>query len=243
MHAGEAAVARAAAISLEESITSITSESYLSTKHAWIASHIKLGRPAEEAVVIFTSYDGEAVSLCKHLGNDRPCFVIAAAKVPVQSGGHEAGKRQRANEEEGRDEEEVAVKAAEVEGRQEVVRAFGEAARQGRCPILLASISMAATGLNLQQAASIVYITCPQFNSVGLDEQAICRVYRQGQKRSVLVYRLFLAESIDHNVFVRQAVKASVQQEYTGVPVCDNLDLPLLSPDECALMVKDLRLQ
>ncbi|MBQ7144184.1 MAG: DEAD/DEAH box helicase [Oscillospiraceae bacterium] len=79
--------------------------------------------------------------------------------------------------------------------RQELVDQF-EASPAGS--VLAAQIQAGGTGLNLQ-SASVVVICEPQFKP-SAERQAISRAYRMGQARSVLVYRLLCADTVDERI-------------------------------------------
>ena len=64
--------------------------------------------------------------------------------------------------------------------------------------VLACQIQSGGTGLNIQ-AASIVVLCEPQFKP-SIENQAISRAYRMGQVRSVLVYRLLCAKTIDEKI-------------------------------------------
>ena len=64
--------------------------------------------------------------------------------------------------------------------------------------ILLCQIQAGGTGLNIQ-AASVVIFCEPQIKP-SLEKQAIARVYRMGQARSVLVYHLLCENTVDESV-------------------------------------------
>lgn len=82
-----------------------------------------------------------------------------------------------------------------AEERQELVDAFG--ARQGHA-VLLAQIQAGGVGLNLQ-AASVVILCEPQTKPT-LEHQAVARVHRMGQVRSVRVHRLLATDSVDERL-------------------------------------------
>ncbi|GEM_PF-397843 len=63
---------------------------------------------------------------------------------------------------------------------------------------LVAQIQAGGTGLNIQ-AASVVILCEPQCKP-SIENQAISRAYRMGQKRNVFVYRLLCANTIDEQI-------------------------------------------
>lgn len=64
--------------------------------------------------------------------------------------------------------------------------------------VLLAQIDAGGTGLNIQ-AANVVILCEPQFKP-STENQAISRVYRMGQTKNVIVYRLLTDDSIDETM-------------------------------------------
>ena len=82
-----------------------------------------------------------------------------------------------------------------VERRQEIIDEFG---KMPAGSVLLAQIGAGGTGLNIQ-AASVVIICEPQLKP-STENQAIARAHRMGQSRTVLVYRLLAAETIDERI-------------------------------------------
>lgn len=82
-----------------------------------------------------------------------------------------------------------------VERRQEIIDEFEEMPAGS---VLLAQIGAGGTGLNIQ-AASVVIICEPQLKP-STENQAIARAHRMGQSRTVLVYRLLAADTIDERI-------------------------------------------
>lgn len=79
--------------------------------------------------------------------------------------------------------------------RQEVIDEFSKDSNQ---TVLLAQIEAGGVGLNIQ-SANIVILCEPQWKP-STEQQAISRVYRMGQTRDVLVYRLLTKDSIDEPI-------------------------------------------
>ncbi|WP_209304102.1 C-terminal helicase domain-containing protein [Rothia nasimurium] len=71
---------------------------------------------------------------------------------------------------------------------------------QGRRPgsVLLAQITAAGAGLNIQ-SASVVILAEPQFKPT-IEAQAIARAHRMGQTHAVDVYRLLGANTVDERM-------------------------------------------
>jgi SNF2 family DNA or RNA helicase len=81
-----------------------------------------------------------------------------------------------------------------VELRQGIIDKFSEEGRN----ILVCQIQAGGVGLNIQ-AASIVIFCEPQIKP-SLTWQALSRVYRMGQVRNVLVYRLLCPDTVDESM-------------------------------------------
>ena len=82
-----------------------------------------------------------------------------------------------------------------IEERQAVIDRFSEAAGGS---ILVCQVQAGGTGLNIQ-AASVVIFCEPQIK-LSLTRQALSRVYRMGQVRSVLVFHLLCEDTVDEAV-------------------------------------------
>ena len=78
--------------------------------------------------------------------------------------------------------------------------------------VLLAQIQAGGTGLNIQ-AASVVVLCEPQIKP-SLEEQAIARLHRMGQTRSVQAHRLLVATSVDQRMIEMLAAKSALFDEY-----------------------------
>ncbi len=79
--------------------------------------------------------------------------------------------------------------------RQEILDEF-EKAPAGT--VLPAQIQAGGTGLNIQTASVVIFCE-PQFKP-SIENQAISRVYRMGQARNVLVYRLLCENTVDERI-------------------------------------------
>ena len=78
--------------------------------------------------------------------------------------------------------------------------------------VLLAQIQAGGTGLNIQ-AAAVVVLCEPQVKP-SLEEQAIARLHRMGQTRSVQAHRLLVAASVDQRMIEMLAAKSALFDEY-----------------------------
>lgn len=81
----------------------------------------------------------------------------------------------------------------------------------GKIEVLLAHPASAGHGLNLQAGGSVmVWFGLPW--SLELYQQAVARLYRQGQTRSVIIHHLIAEGTIDEDVAARLTQKASTQE-------------------------------
>ncbi|KAF5975670.1 hypothetical protein FBULB1_7246 [Fusarium bulbicola] len=92
--------------------------------------------------------------------------------------------------------------------------------------VLLISINTGAVGLTLTQA-NMVHIIEPQWNPA-IEEQAIARVVRMGQKRPVTIFKYITAGSIENTVVKLQEKKTRIiklsMQDKDGAESDANLD-------------------
>jgi SNF2 family DNA or RNA helicase len=77
--------------------------------------------------------------------------------------------------------------------------------RSGRAPVFLISLKAGGSGLNLTEA-DYVYVLDPWWNPA-VEAQAIDRAHRIGQDRTVMVYRLVAADTIEEKVLALQERK------------------------------------
>ncbi len=78
--------------------------------------------------------------------------------------------------------------------------------------VLLAQIQAGGTGLNIQ-SASVIILCEPQLKP-SIENQAIARAHRMGQKRNVLVYRLLCVNTIDERIRTLLKEKQSIFNNY-----------------------------
>ncbi|KAK5125034.1 hypothetical protein LTR85_001225 [Meristemomyces frigidus] len=78
------------------------------------------------------------------------------------------------------------------------------------CTIMLASLGVCAVGLNLTAANQI--ILSDSWWAPAIEDQAVDRVHRLGQKRETRVFRLVVEQSIEDQVLEVQADKRKLMQ-------------------------------
>lgn len=101
-----------------------------------------------------------------------------------------------------------------INRRQEILDEFDKAPAG---TILLCQINSGGTGLNIQ-TASVVIICEPQFKP-SIENQAISRVYRMGQVRNVLVYRLLCEDTVDERLIKLLEEKQKIFDAYADKSV------------------------
>ncbi len=79
-------------------------------------------------------------------------------------------------------------------------------------PVLLAQVTVGGTGLNLQ-AASVVVLCEPQLTPAA-EEQAVARLHRMGQARTVRAHRLLAEDTVDERMVELLAGKREVFDAY-----------------------------
>lgn len=109
-----------------------------------------------------------------------------------------------------------------VAKRQQIIDEFAKAPAGS---VLLAQIQAGGTGLNIQ-SASVVVICEPQLKP-SIEVQAIARAYRMGQVRSVLVYRLLSANTLDERLMELLAEKQDVFDQFAAESVSGKESLNL----------------
>lgn len=103
--------------------------------------------------------------------------------------------------------------------RQELVDALGRT-EPGSC--LLAQITAAGVGLNIQ-AATVVILVEPQVKPT-IEDQAIARAHRMGQTRVVQVHRLIADDTADERLMEILATKRSIFDAYARPSESANVD-------------------
>ena len=92
----------------------------------------------------------------------------------------------------------------DAQSRQDAVQALNS----GLCKVLLLSARAGGAGLNLIGASHLVLIDSDW--NPAIDEQAKARVWRDGQKLPVFIYRLLSTGTIEEKIFQRQLVKGEL---------------------------------
>ncbi len=90
-------------------------------------------------------------------------------------------------------------------------REIEESFTRGEIPVLLAHPASAGHGLNLQAGRAVIFFS-PTWD-LELYDQTIRRVWRQGQKHPVFVYRIIARNTVDRVVVAALARKTNTQTE------------------------------
>src|SRR5690606_19749255 len=85
-----------------------------------------------------------------------------------------------------------------------------EAFQHGSAPLFLISLKAGGFGLNLTAADCVIHLD-PWWNPAGA-AQATDRAHRIGQERAVTVYKLLVADSIEHSVIELHAKKKQLAE-------------------------------
>lgn len=107
--------------------------------------------------------------------------------------------------------EQRGVKFARVDGKMQSVKrdnSINSFSNDPECTVLLASLSVCSVGLNLVAANQV--ILCDSWWAPAIEDQAVDRVYRLGQKRETTVWRLVMEDSIEERVLAIQERKRSL---------------------------------
>ncbi|KAJ5795078.1 Zinc finger RING-type [Penicillium paradoxum] len=103
------------------------------------------------------------------------------------------------------------IKFARVDGKMQSVardNSINSFSNDPECTVLLASLSVCSVGLNLVAANQV--ILCDSWWAPAIEDQAVDRVYRLGQKRETTVWRLVMEDSIEERVLAIQERKRSL---------------------------------
>ncbi|KAJ5941363.1 hypothetical protein N7516_001531 [Penicillium verrucosum] len=103
------------------------------------------------------------------------------------------------------------IKFARVDGKMQSTKrdnSINSFSNDPECTVLLASLSVCSVGLNLVAANQV--ILCDSWWAPAIEDQAVDRVYRLGQKRETTVWRLVMEDSIEERVLAIQERKRSL---------------------------------
>lgn len=89
--------------------------------------------------------------------------------------------------------------------------------------VFLLSAKAGGVGLNLVGASRLILFD-NDWNPL-VDQQALARIHRDGQKRPVFIYRLFTAGAIDEKIFQRQLTKITLSDMFVDDNADSNLDI------------------
>ncbi|XP_071945347.1 DNA excision repair protein ERCC-6-like isoform X2 [Antedon mediterranea] len=98
-----------------------------------------------------------------------------------------------------------------LEEREKLIKSFQE---NDVYSVFLLTTQVGGVGLTLT-AADRVVVFDPHWNPA-TDNQAVDRVYRIGQTRSVVIYRLITCGSVEEKIYRRQVFKDSITRQTTG---------------------------
>lgn len=92
-----------------------------------------------------------------------------------------------------------------------------------QCNVFLLSSKAGGVGLNLIGASRLILFD-NDWNPL-VDQQALARIHRDGQKRPVFIYRLFTAGGIDEKIFQRQLTKITLSDMFLDDHPDSNLNI------------------
>lgn len=95
--------------------------------------------------------------------------------------------------------------------------------QQGEVPVFLISLKAGGTGLNLTAADTVIHYD-PWWNPA-VERQATDRAHRIGQDKSVFVYKLIAADTVEDKILELQARKASLAGALFDAAKADSIDL------------------
>ena len=120
----------------------------------------------------------------------------------------------------------------QTQKREEAIARF----TSGEVPLFLISLKAGGTGLNLQQADTVIHYD-PWWNPA-VEAQATGRAHRIGQTRQVLAYKLVAEGTIEERILALQARKAALAQGLlTGAAAREQ---PLFTESDVAELLKPL---
>ncbi|MFT4194415.1 DEAD/DEAH box helicase, partial [Ottowia sp.] len=120
----------------------------------------------------------------------------------------------------------------QTQKREEAIARF----TRGEVPLFLISLKAGGTGLNLQQADTVIHYD-PWWNPA-VEAQATGRAHRIGQTRQVLAYKLVAEGTIEERILALQARKAALAQGLlTGAAAREQ---PLFTESDVAELLKPL---
>ena len=193
-----------AAAAIDRNFTSMRRVSFLQEDPRTSSKALRLVELCDQAcsegrkVVIYSYFRETLRKVVEMLGED-----ITVAASCGESGGSEINTfaAESAGRAENKGAEDAHIFIGEITGstpveeRQAVIDRFTDAAGGS---VMVCQIQAGGTGLNIQ-AASVVIFCEPQIKP-SLTRQALSRVYRMGQVRTVLVFQLLCEDTVDEAV-------------------------------------------
>jgi len=103
--------------------------------------------------------------------------------------------------------------------------------QKGKVPLFLISLKAGGTGLNLTAADTVIHYD-PWWNPA-VEDQASDRAHRIGQTKSVFVYKLIAADTVEERIVELQERKAALASlalsaDGMGLPAMDAEDIDFL---------------
>ena len=120
--------------------------------------------------------------------------------------------------------------------RSAVVDAFSAPLADGRGRVLLSQIIAGGLGLNMQ-AGSVAILVEPQLNPA-IEYQAMCRLHRMGQRRSVNVHRVLAKGTVEEGLYEMLARKRRYMELYARDSLLKEGTADAVSKDEVAGMLR-----
>ena len=101
----------------------------------------------------------------------------------------------------------------------------------GEVPLFLISLKAGGRGLNLTSADTVIH--CDPWWNPAVEDQASDRAHRIGQSKSVFVYKLIAADTVEERIVELQERKAALaslalDEDATALPALDTDDIDYL---------------
>jgi len=121
-----------------------------------------------------------------------------------------------------------------INKRQEIIDEFTQSEEP---KVLVSQVQAGGTGLNIQTASVVIF--CEPQIKPSLETQAISRVYRMGQVRNVLVYRLLCEKTIDEQMLILLSDKQEIFDQFAQESEMAEADERLSQTDWMREVIKE----